>query len=108
MKMRSVYVGAALILSSFLNASAQSSGQLRAGVNLANVSVTDDGHVDDAKMLPSFQVGLLGVLYKKLRGAKLLYHVQDMQIEAARDLQMIKSEAVINTLFITNKSLKAY
>ncbi|HYH14707.1 MAG TPA: outer membrane beta-barrel protein [Flavisolibacter sp.] len=60
MKMRSVYVGAALLLSSFLSASAQSGGQLRAGVNLANVSVTKDGHVDDAKMLTSFQVGFIG------------------------------------------------
>lgn len=59
MKMRFVYVGIALFLSSFISASAQS-GQLRAGVNLANVSVTDDGHVDDARMLPSFQVGIIG------------------------------------------------
>jgi colanic acid biosynthesis glycosyl transferase WcaI len=48
---------------------------------------------------PSFEVGLLGVLYKKLRSSKLIYHIQDLQIEAARDLQMIKSNRVINTLF---------
>lgn len=41
-------------------ANAQSSGQIRAGINLANVSVTDNGKVDDAKMLTSFQVGVLG------------------------------------------------
>jgi hypothetical protein len=62
MKMRSVYAGATLFLCSFFSASAQSSGQLRAGVNLANVSVTDDGHVNDAKMLTSFQVGFIGDL----------------------------------------------
>lgn len=50
-------------------------------------------------VVPSFQFGLLGVLYKKVRNAKLLYHIQDMQIEAARDLQMIKSEKVIGALF---------
>lgn len=33
--------------------------QLKAGVNFANVSVTDDGKVDDANMLTSFQVGIL-------------------------------------------------
>ena len=60
MKMRFLYAGAALFLSPFLSASAQSSGQLRAGVNLANVSVTDDGHVDDARTLTSFQVGFIG------------------------------------------------
>lgn len=39
---------------------AQSSTQIKAGVNLANVSVTDDGYVDDANMLTSFHVGILG------------------------------------------------
>lgn len=54
---------------------------------------------------PSFQVGLLGVLYKKLRGAKLLYHIQDLQIEAARDLKMIKSESLVNTLLKSEKQI---
>jgi colanic acid biosynthesis glycosyl transferase WcaI len=48
---------------------------------------------------PSFQVGFLGVMYKKIRKATLVYHVQDMQIEAARDLNMIKSPKLINFLF---------
>jgi colanic acid biosynthesis glycosyl transferase WcaI len=52
---------------------------------------------------PSFQFGLLGVLYKKIRKSKLIYHIQDMQIEAARDLQLIKSEAAINALFKVEK-----
>ena len=52
---------------------------------------------------PSFQFGLLGTLYQKLRKSKLLYHIQDLQIEAARDLKMLKSDAVINTLFKTEK-----
>jgi len=49
-------------------------------------------------VVPSFQFGVLGALYKKFRGAKFMYHIQDMQIEAARDLQMIKSEKAINAL----------
>lgn len=48
---------------------------------------------------PSFQIGLLGAFYRMLRKSYFLYHIQDMQIEAARDLKMIKSKAVINTLF---------
>jgi colanic acid biosynthesis glycosyl transferase WcaI len=48
---------------------------------------------------PSFQFGLLGALYKKIHKATFVYHVQDMQIEAARDLKMIKSEGVIKFLF---------
>lgn len=50
-------------------------------------------------VVPPFHLGLLAVLYKKLRKAKFFYHIQDLQIEAARDLQMIKSDKVIKTLF---------
>lgn len=38
----------------------KSSAQIKGGLNLANVSVSDDGNVDDAKMLTSFQVGFVG------------------------------------------------
>jgi hypothetical protein len=34
--------------------------RLQGGLNLANVSVTSDGKVDDAKMLSSVQVGIIG------------------------------------------------
>lgn len=46
---------------------------------------------------PPFEIGLLGVIYKKIRGGKLLYHVQDLQIDAARDLNIIKSKLIINS-----------
>jgi colanic acid biosynthesis glycosyl transferase WcaI len=52
---------------------------------------------------PSFQFGILGVFYKKIRRAKFLYHIQDMQIEAARDLQLIKSKRIINLLFAAER-----
>lgn len=48
---------------------------------------------------PPFHLGFLGVLYKKIRGAKLFYHIQDLQIEAARDLGMIRSPLLIRWLF---------
>ncbi|SHL88102.1 WcaI family glycosyltransferase [Chitinophaga sp. CF418] len=48
---------------------------------------------------PPFHLGLLAVLYKKLRGARFLYHIQDLQIEAARDLKMISSPSLIRSLF---------
>jgi colanic acid biosynthesis glycosyl transferase WcaI len=54
-------------------------------------------------VVPPFQLGLHALLYKKLRGAKFLYHVQDLQIEAARDLQMIKSKSLIKVLFALEK-----
>ncbi|WP_343692727.1 WcaI family glycosyltransferase [Chitinophaga sp.] len=50
-------------------------------------------------VVPPFHLGFLGLLYKWIRGARLLYHIQDMQIEAARDLQMIRSRWLLNTLF---------
>jgi colanic acid biosynthesis glycosyl transferase WcaI len=56
---------------------------------------------------PSFQQGMLGALYKKLRGGKLIYHIQDLQIEAARDLKMIKSKAFIKILFGIEKFIFA-
>lgn len=49
-------------------------------------------------VVPAFHLGLLALLYKKLRNAKFLYHIQDLQIEAARDLQMIRSGRVINMM----------
>ncbi|WP_210463521.1 WcaI family glycosyltransferase [Rufibacter roseolus] len=52
---------------------------------------------------PSFLIGFLGVMYKKVRGAKLIYHIQDLQIEAARDLQMIKNQRIVDLLFKLEK-----
>ena len=48
---------------------------------------------------PSFQIGLLGVIFRKFQRSKFLYHIQDLQIEAAQDLKMIKSQKVISLLF---------
>jgi len=50
-------------------------------------------------VVPPFHLGLLAVLYKKFKGAKFFYHIQDMQIEAARDLKMISSPKLIKALF---------
>lgn len=40
----------------------KSSAILRGGINLANVSNNDDGGYNDNRMLPSFQVGIIGDL----------------------------------------------
>jgi colanic acid biosynthesis glycosyl transferase WcaI len=47
---------------------------------------------------PCFQIGLIGLFYKKIKGAKLIYHVQDLQIDAARDLKIVRSKSLINFL----------
>jgi colanic acid biosynthesis glycosyl transferase WcaI len=52
---------------------------------------------------PCFQLGLLGILYKKIKGTKFLYHIQDLQIDVARDLRMIKSARIISILLKAEK-----
>lgn len=58
MKMRIIIICAAAILcGTFTNAQ---NARIVGGLNLANVSITDDGKVDDAKMLTSFHLGIIG------------------------------------------------
>ncbi|MEP6746610.1 MAG: WcaI family glycosyltransferase [Bacteroidota bacterium] len=54
-------------------------------------------------VVPCFQLGLLAILYRKFKGAKFLYHIQDLQIDVARDLNMIKSKKVITILLKVEK-----
>jgi hypothetical protein len=61
--MKKLLMCSAFVSLIIINAQAQkSSAVLKAGVNLANVSITDKGGIDDAKMLASFQVGVIGDL----------------------------------------------
>jgi colanic acid biosynthesis glycosyl transferase WcaI len=52
---------------------------------------------------PCFQIGLLGTFYKIFTGAKFFYHIQDLQIDAAYELKMIKSKFLINILLRIEK-----
>lgn len=52
---------------------------------------------------PSFQFGFLGCLYKLFKSCKTVYHIQDMQIEAAQDLNMIDSKMALDVLFKAEK-----
>ncbi|WP_018614301.1 WcaI family glycosyltransferase [Segetibacter koreensis] len=52
---------------------------------------------------PPFELGLLGILYKKVRGGKFLYHIQDLQIDAARNLKMIKSNRIVKIFLAIEK-----
>jgi hypothetical protein len=51
------------LLFSFLSQAQNSGVILRGGLNLANVSTSDNGSVDDAKMLVSFQAGIIGDIH---------------------------------------------
>jgi colanic acid biosynthesis glycosyl transferase WcaI len=50
-------------------------------------------------VVPCFQLGLLGLIYKWIRGGKFLYHIQDLQIDAAAELRMIRSRTLLRILF---------
>lgn len=56
-------------------------------------------------MAPPFHLGFLGMYYRFFKGGKIVYHIQDLQIEAARDLQMIKSKAIFKVLFGMEKRI---
>lgn len=58
MKTKLILLAALLSLGSLV----RSQAILRAGVNLANVTITNDGDIDNNKTLTSFQVGVLGNL----------------------------------------------
>lgn len=58
MKLRHMAAGAAFLFASFIS-SAQN-GQIRAGLNLANVSVSPNGRVNEGNQLTTFQVGVIG------------------------------------------------
>ncbi|MBD1393314.1 WcaI family glycosyltransferase [Mucilaginibacter glaciei] len=48
---------------------------------------------------PPFHLAYLGLIFRKLNGGKLLYHIQDMQIEAARDLKLFSRKRILDGLF---------
>lgn len=54
-------------------------------------------------VVPPFYLGLHALLYRFFRGAKFLYHIQDLQIEAARDLGMIRSGPLLNLMLGVEK-----
>lgn len=54
---------------------------------------------------PPFALGFLGTVYKKIKGAKFLYHIQDLQIEAAQNLGIVKSKPLIKSLFAMERNI---
>lgn len=54
---------------------------------------------------PPFHLGYLGLLYKKLRGGKLIYHIQDLQIEAAQSSDLLKGKKLFEILHKAEKIL---
>lgn len=48
---------------------------------------------------PPFHLGILALFYRLFRGGRIVYHVQDLQIEAAKDLGVLKYQWMFNLLF---------
>ena len=54
---------------------------------------------------PPFHLSYLALFYRKLRGGKLIYHIQDLQIEAAQESNLLKGEKLFNFLYRAEKVL---
>ncbi|MBB6110767.1 WcaI family glycosyltransferase [Mucilaginibacter lappiensis] len=54
---------------------------------------------------PPFHLAYLGLMIRKYTGGKLLYHVQDLQIEAAQDLNMLSSNKLFERLYKIEKKV---
>jgi colanic acid biosynthesis glycosyl transferase WcaI len=54
---------------------------------------------------PPLLTGLTGLVYKKIKGAAFLYHIQDLQVDAARDLHMLRSKWLLKILFSVERMI---
>ncbi|RYY06676.1 MAG: colanic acid biosynthesis glycosyltransferase WcaI, partial [Sphingobacteriaceae bacterium] len=48
---------------------------------------------------PPFHLALVALLYRFFRKTKVIYHIQDLQIDLANELKLIKSKMIINLMF---------
>ncbi len=48
---------------------------------------------------PPFHLGFLALFYRLIRGGKVIYHIQDLQIEAAQESNMLKGEKLFKLLY---------
>lgn len=52
---------------------------------------------------PAFHLAFLALLFTKIRRVPLIYHIQDLQVDAAKDLGMITNRALLSLLFKAEK-----
>lgn len=52
---------------------------------------------------PPFHLGYLSLFYRFIRGGKLIYHMQDLQIEAAQESKLLKGDKLFNLLYKAEK-----
>jgi len=54
---------------------------------------------------PPFHLAYLGLMLKKRNGSKLLYHVQDLQIDAAQELNMLSGKRFFDRIYKIEKDI---
>src|SRR5690606_35189705 len=54
---------------------------------------------------PPFHLGFYALLYAKLREAKLVTHIQDLQVDAAKELGMIQNRSLLKGMFQAERLL---
>jgi colanic acid biosynthesis glycosyl transferase WcaI len=52
---------------------------------------------------PPFHLGILPLLYSKLRGTKIVTHIQDLQVDVAKELCMINNQRLLKFMFFMEK-----
>ncbi|QNL51724.1 WcaI family glycosyltransferase [Olivibacter sp. SDN3] len=63
------------------------------------------GHQQIFCMAPPFHLGFLAIFYRFFKGGEIVYHIQDLQIEASRDLQVIRWKGLFSLLFALEKTI---
>ncbi|HKG08680.1 MAG TPA: WcaI family glycosyltransferase [Pedobacter sp.] len=54
---------------------------------------------------PPFHLGFLALFYKFFKGTPVLYHLQDLQVDAAKDLGVLKAGWLFSLLFKLERSI---
>lgn len=54
---------------------------------------------------PPFHLGYLAWFYRKIKGGKLIYHIQDLQIEAAQELKILSNEKLFTWLYSMERAI---
>jgi hypothetical protein len=101
MKMRSALFVGSFLLVGFCSMAQKA--RLEGGINLANVTISDNGKIDDAKMLSSFQVGIIGdfpltgVLYLQ---PGLLFTGKGTKTQSGDPASSLYSKATTNPYYV--------
>lgn len=54
---------------------------------------------------PAFHLAYLSIFYRMIRGGKIIYHIQDLQIEAAQESKLLKGNRLFNLLYKAEKAI---